>query len=102
MWETEEYATSTFISVILEHIIATPDIAQQLILKIKRLKKLDGVAIINKRNPKVPIFNKIAAKIIDPNTGASTWALGSHMCTKNIGVLTKKAKDNIKVIQTLV
>jgi hypothetical protein len=30
----------------------------------------------------------IAAKNIEPSTGASTWALGSHKCTPNIGNLT--------------
>ena len=33
----------------------------------------------------------MAAKTIDPATGASTWALGSHKCTVNIGSLTRKA-----------
>lgn len=31
------------------------------------------------------------AKSIDPATGASTWALGNQICTKNIGVFTIKA-----------
>lgn len=32
------------------------------------------------------------ARIIDPATGASTWAFGSHKWVRNIGVLTKNAK----------
>ena len=28
--------------------------------------------------PYPPSFNKIAARIIEPEAGASTWALGSH------------------------
>ena len=32
------------------------------------------------------------ARIIDPATGASTWAFGSQRCTKYKGVFTIKAK----------
>jgi hypothetical protein len=39
--------------------------------------------------PYLPSFRRIAAKIIDPAIGASTWAFGSHRCTVNIGNLTK-------------
>jgi len=52
---------------------------------------------LNKLSPKVPILSKIAAKIIDPNTGASTWALGNHIWVRYIGVLTKKASIRVKV-----
>jgi len=31
----------------------------------------------------------MAARIIDPAIGASTWALGSQRCTVNIGSFTK-------------
>ena len=41
--------------------------------------------------PSPPSFSNTAAKNIDPVTGASTCALGSHMWTKNIGSFTKKA-----------
>jgi hypothetical protein len=41
--------------------------------------------------PYPPSFNRMAAKIIDPNTGASTWALGSHKCSEYIGSLAMKA-----------
>ena len=44
-----------------------------------------------KYTPNPPSFKRIAAKNIDPATGASTWALGSHRWTKKIGNLTKKA-----------
>ena len=43
-------------------------------------------------SPKVPIFSIRAAKTIDPYTGASTWALGSHIWVKYMGDFTKKAK----------
>jgi len=38
--------------------------------------------------PYPPNFSKIAAKIIDPAIGASTWALGNHKCVENIGSFT--------------
>lgn len=41
--------------------------------------------------PYPPSLSNTAAKIIDPLTGASTWAFGSHKWTKNIGSFTKKA-----------
>lgn len=46
---------------------------------------------LNRIIPYPPNFNKIAAKTIDPITGASTWALGNHKCPKKIGNLIKKA-----------
>ena len=39
-----------------------------------------------------PSFNKTPAKITEPKTRASTWALGSHKRTINMGILTKNAK----------
>lgn len=43
-------------------------------------------------SPQPPSFSKIAANTIDPAIGASTWAFGSHICTENIGSLTKNPK----------
>lgn len=42
----------------------------------KFVGKMSGIIFIS---PNPPIFNKIAARNIDPATGASTWALGSHI-----------------------
>lgn len=39
---------------------------------------------------------------MDPATGASTWALGSHRCVKNIGIFTKKAITSISQIIFLI
>ena len=39
--------------------------------------------------PYPPNFRRIAANTIDPAIGASTWALGSHRWTVNIGNFTK-------------
>lgn len=47
--------------------------------------------------PYLPSFNKIAAKIIEPITGASTCALGNHTWAPNIGNFTTKAIRLIKI-----
>ena len=47
--------------------------------------------IIIRARPYPPSFRRIAARIIDPATGASTCALGSHKWTENSGSFTKNA-----------
>jgi len=42
-----------------------------------------------------PSFNRIAASTIDPATGASTWAFGSHKWRENRGILTMNAIVNM-------
>jgi len=42
-------------------------------------------------NPYPPSLSKIPARTILPESGASTWALGSHRCTPHIGILTRNA-----------
>lgn len=49
--------------------------------------------------PYPPNFSKMAAKTMDPATGASTWALGSHRCVVNSGNFTINA--NVSIIQTI-
>ena len=44
-----------------------------------------------RNKPYPPSLSRIPASTMDPDTGASTWALGSHRCTINIGSFTKKA-----------
>lgn len=41
--------------------------------------------------PYPPSFSRIAARIIEPAMGASTWALGSHRWIPYRGILTMKA-----------
>lgn len=41
--------------------------------------------------PYPPSFNRIAARIMDPAIGASTWAFGSHRWTPYNGILIIKA-----------
>jgi len=43
---------------------------------------------IIKNHPKPPILSRRPAKIMEPETGASTWALGNHKCTLYMGNLT--------------
>lgn len=52
---------------------------------------MDGNAMIIRANPYPPNFSSTAANTIDPATGASTWAFGSHKCTRNSGSLTMNA-----------
>ena len=40
------------------------------------------------RRPKEPNLRRMPAKTIEPPTGASTCALGSHVCSRYMGVLT--------------
>ena len=80
MWATDENAIKTFISVEWQHTILINTNPHKLILL--RTIKISPVPAINsfiliKPNP--PSFKRIAAKNIEPITGASTWALGSHM-----------------------
>lgn len=42
--------------------------------------------------PNPPNFNRTAAKNMEPITGASTWAFGSHIWKNIIGSFTKNAK----------
>ena len=46
--------------------------------------------------PQEPIFKRTPANTIEPQTGASTCALGSQIWTKYIGVFTIKAAVIIK------
>lgn len=50
-----------------------------------------GNDIIIRANPYPPSLSSTAASTMDPATGASTWAFGSHKCTKNSGNFTMNA-----------
>lgn len=93
IWATEEKAINTFISVAWVHRALTSKKAQTpTALNIPERKKFILINLFILINPNPPSLSRIAAKNIDPTTGASTWALGSHMWKKNIGSFTKKAK----------
>jgi hypothetical protein len=57
---------------------------------------------LRRRRPYPPSFSKIPAKIIEPETGASTCALGSHKCTKYMGNFTINANLDIIIKKGLV
>lgn len=97
IWTTEEYAIITFKSLNLTHVAASipPPTSEMIrtLAAILRGPKNTLTRII----PYPPSFSRTPARIIEPPTGASTWALGSHWCTKNIGNFTKNAPINIIV-----
>lgn len=64
-------------------------------------------------NPYPPSFNKRPAKIIDPETGASTCALGNQICKRYSGSLVMNAKiidksnkkeveENLKIFKNII
>lgn len=64
----------------------------QILTRILLINRFDGWVIRETRiSPYLPNLRRIAARIIDPATGASTCAFGSHRWNRNIGILTKKA-----------
>lgn len=70
------------------------------IILILMIKEVLGVCVIFieesiRINPYPPSLRRIAAKIIDPATGASTWALGSHKWIRNRGSLARNAMVDI-------
>lgn len=72
-------------------LVAVAPIKLILIIQLFNLLNDDIHKGINRIIPYPPSFRRIAAKIIEPSKGASTWAFGSHKCTKNIGIFTKNA-----------
>ena len=48
--------------------------------------------MLNRMIPYEPSFKSTPAKIIEPATGASTWALGSHKWTVYRGIFTINAR----------
>ena len=51
-------------------------------------------------HPIVPNFSNKEARIIEPATGASTWALGNQRWKKNKGVFTIKTNLNPHNLKT--
>lgn len=77
---TDEYAIIDFISDCRKQIIEVitpPTIATEIIGFISSLFMCLKIIII-RASPYPPSFSRMAARIIDPATGASTWAFGSH------------------------
>lgn len=96
MCPTEEYAIKDFRSgcrTQIKLVIIPPQRVREIIVNFRDAcggPIMDRIRII----PYPPSFKRIAAKIIDPATGASTWAFGSHKWVKNIGSFTINARFN--------
>lgn len=98
IWATEENAIIDFISVIFRQVILTKVIPINERLINKFIHKELLISELNRTMPKPPSFNKIPARIMDPYTGASTWAKGNHKCTPYIGSFTKNPIDKLILI----
>lgn len=90
----EEYAIRDFIScwrTQMRLVIAPPQsaIAEKIILF---SWGIGGIRYIIRNIPYPPNFKSTAARIIEPATGASTCALGSHKWKKYSGNFTRNAK----------
>lgn len=91
MCTTEEYAIITFISLNVKHATLRiippnrPTTIMRAIILYTAIKAMTRII------PYPPSFNNTPAKIIEPETGASTCAFGNHWWNKNIGNLTKNA-----------
>lgn len=101
MCPTDEYAIRAFMSDCRIQIIPVT-IAPHSEIAISNLVTLDEnnfvTVYVIRSKPYPPSFSRIAAKIIDPAIGASTCALGSHRCTKNMGSFTR----NPMIIMSLI
>jgi len=56
---------------------------------------------LSKNTPQVPSFNNKAAKITEPATGASKWALGNHTWAPNKGTFTRNPNSSAPLISLL-
>lgn len=55
----------------------------------------EGCSIAIRSIPYLPSFRRILARIIEPAAGASTWAFGSHMWVRYMGILIRKAVSRV-------
>lgn len=80
MWATDEQAISDFMSCCREQISLVMAAPPSDTARIEGLMELIrfGIVMAKRIIPNVPSLRRIPARIIDPATGASTWALGSH------------------------
>ena len=97
MWATEEYAIITFISIWVKQIKPMNDDPVIAMEKIYLKVELNLNKTESRIKPYPPSFNKIEARIIDPTTGASTWAFGSHKWPINTGNFTKNAITLLRI-----
>lgn len=100
IWPTEEYAINALKSIWRKHItlVNIPPHKAKAIIKEEEKENVGVKYWYIRIIPYPPNFKRIAAKTMEPATGASTWALGNHKWTLNIGSLTKKANNTRKKI----
>lgn len=80
MCPTDEYAINDFRSCCRMQInlVIIPPHRANIEKDILRGVRVNGIIRWRRNMPYPPNFRRTAARIIDPATGASTWALGSH------------------------
>ena len=61
-----------------------------------------GNMVIVRKSPYAPSLRSTLARIMDPATGASTWAFGSHRCVMYMGIFTRNATVSDKLRMRLV
>ena len=96
MCTIEEYAIITFMSLCFRQTILNTLPPTNERLQIWGINSEVGKNGDSRISPYPPNFNKIPASTMEPETGASTCAFGSHRWKKYIGNFTKKAKITIK------
>lgn len=88
IWLTEEYAIMIFISICRKHSTPTKPPPNRATLWIIDKFWVKYKLNLKRQRPNPANFKSKAASTMDPTTGASTWAFGSHKWMKNIGNLT--------------
>ena len=101
IWATDEKAIIFFMSVVCKQVIPIKETLTSPIKQIKVITLSELVNIINRIIPIPPSFSRIPAKIIDPYTGASTWARGNQRCKENKGNFTKNLNITARLILIL-
>nr|ALD62468.1 NADH dehydrogenase subunit 4 [Aleurodicus dispersus] len=102
MWTMDEYAINSLMSFWISQLkdskmIVHSQIEMTMILILFSLFKMLNMRKI----PYLPNFNMMAAKIMDPKTGDSTWALGNQMWMKYKGILTMNTIKKVSVMNML-
>lgn len=92
MCTTEEYAITTFMSLVITQTIPKITLPVKEIITSLLNTLLGSIKKDRRTIPYPPNFSKMPAKIIDPDTGASTCALGNQRCNPNMGNFVKNAK----------
>lgn len=101
IWATEVYAIIRLKSVwriAVNDVYTIPIIANKYTTGVKKKDAWGNKGKEKRKKPYVPNFNKIPAKITEPDVGASTCASGNHKWTGTIGTLVAKElkKENHK------